>query len=152
MAETKAAGSNGAAEEPLVGKDVGKMLTADQILTVEDLKTEIVDVPEWGGSVTVAELMAADRDAYEQSLWNDRGNGRMVANRSNIRAKLVVRALINSDGSRMFNDDAADALGAKSASVMDRLFDVAARLSGMDETDVEEEGKDSDPLHSGDSN
>ena len=141
MAETKDS-------EPIVGKDVGRMLTADQILTAEDLKTEIVDVPEWGGSVIVSELTATTRDAYEMLMWNDRGNGKLVANRQNVRARLVVLALVNPDGSRMFGDDAADALGAKSGAVVDRLFDVCTRLSGMEEPDVEAEGKDSDPLHS----
>jgi hypothetical protein len=139
--------------DPIVtGKDVGKFLTGAQILQAVDLKTEIVDVPEWGGSVVVTELMAHDRDAYEQSMWNDRGNGRMVSNRDNVRARLVVRSLVSPDGQRLFADEEADALGAKSAAVIDRLFDVAARLSGMDEKDVEAEGKDFDPLHSAGSN
>lgn len=141
MAETKA--------DPVVtGKAVGKFLTGEQILQAVDLKTEVVEVPEWGGNVVVSELMAADRDAYEQSMWNDRGNGKLVANRVNVRARLVVRVLTSPDGARLFADEEADALGAKSAAVMDRLFDVAARLSGMEAGDVEAEGKDSDPLHS----
>ena len=102
--------------------------------------------------MVVTELMAHDRDAYEQSMWNDRGNGKLVSNRENVRARLVVRSLVSQDGARLFSDEEADALGAKSAAVIDRLFDVATRLSGMDQTDVEAEGKDSDPLHSADSN
>jgi hypothetical protein len=149
MAETKADTTEPTAEPIVVGKDVGKFLNADQILKVEDLKTEIVPVDEWGGNVIVSELMAADRDAYEQSMWNDRGNGRLVANRANARARLVVKVLVSPEGVRLFNDDSADALGAKSAAVVDRLFDVAIRLSGMEQEDVEEEGKDFDPLHNG---
>ena len=142
MAETKD-------QEPIVGQVVGKFLTGEQILNAVDLKTEVVEVPEWGGNVVVTELMAHDRDAYEQSMWNDRGNGRLVSNRENVRARLVVRTLVTTDGTRLFSDEEADALGAKSAAVIDRLFDVATRLSGMDQEDVEAEGKDSDPLRNG---
>lgn len=142
MANTQA---NGHKDEPVTGKAVGRFVTPDQILSSQDLKTEVVEVPEWGGSVTVQELDAQARDSYEASLRSIRRDGSVVPVQDNIRAKLVVRCLVNPDGSRMFSDEQTDDLGRKSATIVDRLFDVAARLSGLEDEDVKAEGKDSEP-------
>lgn len=142
MAETKA--TNGHKDEPLTGKAVGRFVTPDQILSAQDLKTEVVEVKEWGGNVTVQELTAEARDAYEASLRNIRRDGTVVPVQENLRAKLVVQCLVHPDGSRMFSDDQMEALARKSGSILDRLFDVAARLSGLEDQDVTAEGKGSE--------
>ena len=56
-------------------------------------------------------------------------------------------------GKRVFTDDDADALGAKSAKPMQRLFSVARRLSALSEDDIEELVKNSEsaPTDSSDS-
>ena len=43
-----------------------KRLSKDDILGVEDLSTEDVEVPEWGGMVTLRELKGSERDT---SRW-----------------------------------------------------------------------------------
>jgi len=105
------------------------MLQRDQILKLKDLPQETVEVPEWGGAIIVSGLTAAERDAYESSLYEDKEHGKGVFN--NARAKLVVRACKNADGSRVFLDADADDLGRKNAAAVDRLFAVAQRLSGL---------------------
>lgn len=109
-------------------------LTRDQILAVDDLPRETVAVPEWGGELIIRGLTGRERDAYEQSLIRGRG----VVDYDNARAKLLVRCIIDESGERVFTEDDADALGRKAGAVLDRLFSVAARLSGLGPGDVEE--------------
>jgi len=45
-------------------------LNKEQILRADDLKTEEVDVPEWGGSVRVRVLTGTERDAFESSIYD----------------------------------------------------------------------------------
>lgn len=114
------------------------MSLRDQILDFTDLPSEDVTVPEWGGmTVHVRGLTAAERDAFEADSITGRGRNRDV-NLRNIRARLVVRCLVDDDGARVFGDDDVDALGGKSAAALNRLFDVASRLSGLSDADVEE--------------
>ena len=47
-------------------------LTRDAILAAEDLRTEEVPVPEWGGSVIVRTLRGDDRDAYDLACYASR--------------------------------------------------------------------------------
>ncbi len=119
-------------------------LSADEILNADDLSTEDVEVPEWGGTVKVRALSGTERDAYEISNMRER-NGKMETNLQNIRAKLCARTIIGEDGERTFTDQQMNALGQKSAAALQRVFEVAQRLSGLADDSVAEAGKDSEP-------
>jgi hypothetical protein len=112
-------------------------LSRDDILKADDLIREEVDVPEWGGAVTVRGLTGRERDEFEASIMERRGK-RLVPNVANVRAKLVARCCIDDDGKRLFSDGDAEDLGGKSAAAMERIYGVAARLSGMTDEDIEE--------------
>lgn len=114
------------------------LLSREQILGADDLKSEDVPVPEWGGTVRVRALSGAERDAYEAGIVTLRGDGSKTVNMKNLRGRLVSLSCVDEDGSRLFTDEDAIALGDKSASALERVFDVARRLSGLSEEDVEE--------------
>lgn len=109
------------------------MLDKHAILTADDLARELVTVPEWGGEVYISEMTAAERDAFEAEWLRGKEDGTETAN---LRARLVCRVLCDDTGARLFADADADALGRKSAAVVDRLFAVAQRLNGMTQADV----------------
>ncbi len=113
------------------------LLSKEAILAVQDIVREEVEAPEWGGSVLVWGLTGTERDRYEAALTEQRGK-RMRANLQNARARLVAMAVRDENGKRLFSDAEIPALGGKSGKVLDRLFDVAARLSGLNVGDVEE--------------
>lgn len=124
--------------------------SADQILGLNDATKELVPVPEWGCAVWVRGLSGTERDSYEQSLLIGRGRKRDL-NWLNARAKLLVRAIIDEDGNRIFTDSQAAELGTKNSAALDRLFTVARRLSGLAEEDIEELVEDLDKTQSADS-
>jgi len=117
----------------------GKMkeLTAEEILGMEDIVEELVEVPEWKGTVRIRGLTGRERDAYEASLLEQRGRSTR-ANLHNARTKLVVLSARNANGSRMFTEAQIGELSAKSASALDRIWKKARDLSGMSDEDVEE--------------
>lgn len=115
---------------------MGSYLTRDAILAAATLKTEEVDVPEWAGVVLVRELRGRDRDEWEASLAVQRGK-QMVPDVANMRAKLVARSVVGADGEPVFTQQDVNALGELSAAALDRVFEVASRLSGLSEADLE---------------
>lgn len=123
------------------------LLTRDLILAADDLAEEDVECPEWGGTVRIRTLTGTDRDEFEFSLRESRKSGNTM-NVKNIRARLVARSVVDDQGHRVFSDADASKLGLKSAAALDRCFDVAARLSGLGEKDVEEMAQDFDPAQS----
>ena len=110
------------------------MLTRDAILSVVDLPRESVEVPEWGGTVCVRTLTAAERDRFEISTIERRKAGRPTR----FRAYLAALAVCDESGVRLFEDADADALEAKSSAALDRVAAVAMRLSKIGESDVKE--------------
>lgn len=112
-------------------------LNRDQIRQAQDLKSESVNVPEWGGTVLVRGMTGAERDQFEQSNIVGKGRNRDV-NLRNYRAKLVIWSCVDADGKRLFSDADAEWLGEKSAAALSRIVDVASRLSGISESDQEE--------------
>lgn len=126
------------------------VLGRDAILNADDVTTELVPVPEWGGDVLVKGLSGTERDEYEASCTQIRGKSQVPVF-TNIRAKLVARAIVDENGERVFTPQDVAALGKKNGAVLDRLFDVAAKLSGLSDDDVEELAKNSEAAQSGDS-
>ncbi|WP_329214791.1 phage tail assembly chaperone [Streptomyces sp. NBC_01485] len=130
-------------------------LTSTQILEAEDTQIKPVDVPEWGGEVLVRGLTGIERDAYEAGIQQIRpkpdGSREVVFVRDNARAKLLVKCLIDEQGNRLFKDTDAPALGKKAGAVIDRLYDVAAELSGMGDAVEKEIEGNSEAAPSGDS-
>jgi hypothetical protein len=119
------------------------LTSREAILGLADLPTETVLVPEWGGAVKVRGLTGKERDDYEGGIMvsrRDPATGKLsqTMNLANVRARLVVRSVVDEAGQRIFGDADAELLGDKSAVAVSRIFDVAQRLSGMRPEDLDE--------------
>lgn len=119
------------------------MLTRDLILQASDLPSETVLVPEWGGEVRVRGLTGKERDDYETGIIAsriDQRTGKLTQSMdlANVRARLIVRTVVDENGQRIFTDDDAEALGGKSASALAKVYEVAQKLSGMRAEDLDE--------------
>jgi hypothetical protein len=102
-------------------------MSRDEILGLEDIKTEPVTVPEWNNKVVLIKGMSGtERDAFEAA--NRDANGQQ--NLRNFRARFLVRCIVNENGTRVFADQDAAALGKKSSGALSRLFDAANDLNG----------------------
>lgn len=108
------------------------MLNRDAILAANDRRTAVVDVPEWGGSVTIAELSGKDRDAFEAAFMDE--SKRFV----NLRARMVAISVVDEQGNRMFKDEDVEALGKKSGKALDRVFSAVQKLNALSDADIEE--------------
>src|SRR4051812_3473909 len=107
------------------------MSLKDLIIGAADRPTELVPVPEWGTDVYVRVMSGEERDAWERGAFDDgKGSG-------GVRAKLLVRALCDEAGQRVFADDDAPALSQKSGVVLSRLYDAASRVNGIGKKDVD---------------
>jgi hypothetical protein len=111
-------------------------LTAEQILAVDDLGLLKVNVKEWGDEVYIRVMTVGELDAYQRE-WV----GKKETGVDNFRAKFLARCLCDQAGQRLFPDDQIHKLAGKSAKVVCRLFDMAAKHNAITEKDVEELAK-----------
>ena len=119
-------------------------LTRDQILGAIDMKIEPVFVPEWGGTVYVRNLNGKGRDAFEGSRYRLKENNKVEMVHDNTRAKLLSLTLCDEHGALLFSEEDVEVLGEKNAAALDRIFDVAQRMSGLRPQDVESKLKNSE--------
>jgi hypothetical protein len=126
----------------------GPVLTRDAILAANDIRTERVPVPEWGGDVLVATICGDDRWAFEVATHNatkERANGNghtdtpadAVGGDMTFVTRLVALAIVDEAGHRVFAAADVAALGKKSGVALTRVFRVAMRLNGIGDTEVE---------------
>lgn len=113
------------------------LLTREQILNADDRKTQVVEVPEWGGSVMIRTLSGKERDRFEASLQVTRGS-KTKQNYDNFRARLISLCVVNESGERTFSDADIALLGEKSVAALQRVFNACNELNGLSDADVEE--------------
>lgn len=111
------------------------MLTRQEILDLDDLGSELVEVPQWGGAVRVRGMTLAEQDRFELAMREDKAL---------VRARVLTWCVLDAETRRpLFAEADAPTLARHSAAVFLRLWTVIARLSGLvDEVSL---GKDSPP-------
>lgn len=113
------------------------ILTKDGILAADDLKRELVSVPEWGGDVYVRVITGDELGGFQAMFLEAKGADRSE-NMSRMIADLCALTLCDETGLRLFATSEMRTLGAKSASALNRVFAVSLRLNGLNKDDVDE--------------
>ena len=129
-----------------------KVLSSASQLDGVKLSRKQVYVPEWDLWVWVYELTGEELDGWRQGMLrpNRRDRNNMELDPRKLRgqtARLVVLAVRDEDGQRIFADMDAPMLLRKGAGAVERLATVARELSRLvnDEDEFEMEGNDSGP-------
>ncbi len=117
---------------------MGRFLTKKDILAAEDVKLELLSVPEWGGHVYVRVMSGTDRDAFEAGIASRPGG---PPNLANVRARLCALCVCDDKGVRLFSDHEVGELGKKSGAALNRVFEAAQRLNALTDEEVEELAK-----------
>jgi len=127
-----------------------RFLTKDDILGVPDRPIEEVHVPEWfDGWVGVRGLGGTSRSEYLAAMFSGPDTKPDIVN-SDVR--LAALSMVDlASGEPMFTLEDVAQLGQKSASALNRIVDVAQRLSALRPVDLEEKAAGLDETPSDDS-
>jgi len=118
-------------------------ITRDALLAVAALKHEDVIVPGLPAPVRVSEMTMTDRDAFDESCYKDAGGGKQKYSRENIRARLLVRSIVDADGNRIFTDADVAVVGKLGSGLTQPLVEAAMRINKLTAAELDEEKKDS---------
>lgn len=131
------------------------LLNKQQINQAVDRKWEDVEVPEWGGTVRLMALSAADRGYIEAGsvVANGQKPEIKVESLKVYRERLVGMAMVDENFDRLYTnrDISAGELGAKDGAVIERLAAKVQQLSGMGRFAVKEAEGNSEAAPSGSS-
>ena len=111
-----------------------QVLSKEQILKSDDLKTELIEVPEWGGKIYVRTMTGKERDAFESLFLKSNKDGSI----DNVRATLAAMTICDEKGERLFKDAEIKELGKKNAAALNRIFAASQKLNKLTEEDVKE--------------
>lgn len=125
--------------------DEKRFLSVNAMLETDDIPTHDEHVPEWNGWVHLVGLTGNGAARFSKRMVRI-VNGKPVAQgMDNFMAKLLVETIRDPQtNQRMFTEEQIGALGEKSAKVLKRLSDIAARLSGMGEEAQQDAEKNSE--------
>lgn len=113
--------------------------TKAAIFAVAHLKSECVDVPEWGEgvSVIVSEMSGLARDAF----YAKKDGTKVPISQS--QADLLIATIVDESGVPVFDDTDVPMLRLLPSALLDRLATIAVRINGMGATAVEDAVKNS---------
>lgn len=114
------------------------LLSKGDILGATDLASDIVEVPEWGGSVRVQGMDVARRLVFSEYLWSIGADGEIKGKPGrSVAVAYAVLCIVDEHGEPLFSIADVDELARKSPAALDRVAAVARRLSGYDTGDSE---------------
>lgn len=128
---------------PILSKD-----NKGAILGAAHLKTESVDVPEWGEgvSVIVSEMSGLARDAFYAKK-----EAKKDMPISESQAALLVATVVDESGAPVLDEADIESLRAQSTAALDRIVAVAVRINGLQANAADDAAKNSAAAPSGDS-
>lgn len=105
--------------------------------TPVELKQDRVPMPEWGRTVIVREMTAAENRDYQMSnIKFDKGGNPRGMQKEDLDLRLLLRTCVDEQGVRVFSEDDFGLLRKQPASLINRLVRPAKRLSALvDEND-----------------
>lgn len=124
------------------------MSLRDQIFAIQDIPSEMVEVPEWGVKIEVRGMTGAERTRIMDLALDNKGG----MNLQFVYPEIVIATAFDPEtGTQVFTPNDRGTLLSKSATALDRLAGVGMRLSGFTEEASDEKGKDSSATASADS-
>jgi hypothetical protein len=113
-----------------------KLLSREDILNANDRRTDVEDVPEWGGQIKLRALSGVERDHYLATLYTMKSNGKGGMEIASVsaegsQARLVAMSAIDETGERLFSEADVVALGEKDGAVLSRVATKASELSRL---------------------
>lgn len=118
------------------------LLNKDAILSAQDLKTEHVLVPEWGGKVIVSEMGGLTAMEFYDALWPEGDeDGKAKSIDSTFMATAIIHSVVDEQGARLFSMDDLPRLARKKGKALRRVFEAADRLNLLTNKAREEAAK-----------
>lgn len=116
------------------------MSLRDRIIAVDDTQKEVVKIDEWGVEIEIRGMSGAARASISQDAAENNGN----INFLKMMPELVVQCCFDPEtGEQVFDSKDKEIVMGKSGAALDRIVNIAMRLSGFGDKAIDDAGKDS---------
>ena len=108
-----------------------------KLLALDDMEREQLHIPEWGQTVYVRVMTAAEREGLEVAVFEARSRKEALT----YRAHVAVATVCDAEGVLLFTHADIPALAKKSGKALMRIVAASERLNALTEAAVEEKAK-----------
>ena len=115
------------------------LLTKEATLQSKDYQDEVINVPEWGGSVRLKTMSGVERDMFETEAMKRKKGDKIEL--KGLKSFLLMLTLVDNDGVRLFEESEIDELNKKSGAVIDTLFVKCQDLNKLTQGSLEDSVK-----------
>jgi hypothetical protein len=148
----------------MANEEVMEINSADELLRINDLKTELVEIPDWDRSVWIQQLSISRRDYFESCTLSESQDENRIKYKigdsgteiaaENVKLRIAALSLTRKTEEGkfewLFKPGEEMKLANKSGSAINTIAAAALRLNGMSESIKEEAKNDSAPTPSDD--
>lgn len=111
-------------------------LNKEQIFACQDVVTESVSMPEWGGDVKIKTMSIGDQIEFERLNKKSKDSSNIVCN-------TLLFCCIDDNGDRLFTEADLKVLEKKSFRAIEKLFRACLDLNAIRSDSLEKEAKNS---------
>lgn len=111
------------------------VLTRESIFASDDTGFESIEVPEWGGTLYVRGLNGLEREEMENHFLKGDDSSVDITGQ---KVKMLIACVVDKDRNQIFKPNDAGKINKKSGVVIDKIFGVCCRLSGLTDAAIEE--------------
>lgn len=115
---------------------MSEYLSRDALLAIDDTKTDDVEVLEWGTTVRIRALNAAEVESIGYSLATPAGTMN-VQSMKGVSVKVVAWGVIDENGKQLFTLVDIETLGQKSFHAINHIAGAIMELTGLAEEEEE---------------
>tara|TARA_R110000822_G_scaffold275773_1_gene397878 strand:+ start:12643 stop:12987 length:345 start_codon:yes stop_codon:yes gene_type:complete len=112
-------------------------LNKHQIYAAVDFKTEMIEIPEWGGEIEIRTMSVGQKFDYDIFVAEKKPTMQELS------LYLIKKCCIDDQGKLLFTDEDDEFLLAKSVDSLMRLFEACVDLNRQRASDVEDAAKNS---------
>lgn len=117
------------------------MSIRDKILNAKDIKSEVITIDEWDVKIEIRTLTGLERSKLMNNALNIETG---TVDFTKIYPELAIAASFDPEsGEKIFSEGDRDIINGKSGAALEKIAQVAMRLSGMDKGAVKEAEKNS---------
>ena len=117
-----------------IPEDEQRLLTAEEILGLDDLDYKDIHIPEWKGTVRIRSLSALDALEYFRDV-------RIPAKKDDAMLLIIIKSVVDVAGNRVFKPAQIDMLRKRNFRVFARLQDEILVLNGFNKDQKKQEAE-----------
>ncbi len=132
--------------------NIGDNMTAkerrERILNANDIQSEMVSVPEWDTELKIVGMTGEERARWLQAAMETSKDGTVKTNLEKIYPDLLITCARDPEtGEKVFEVSDRDALNQKSGAILERIAQIAVKISGLNPDAMEIAKKNSSTVN-----